>query len=128
MNMFRKQGGMAKIIWILLLGLIIFFSVPAVKIVSIYIDARRIASVMKNLENDAFFRVYALSGAENIKKELLLRFDLEGVPEVTSDEITVTAADDGFDVRVTHYYEVKIIMDKYFTLDVDESGYIPTKQ
>ncbi|MBN1366203.1 MAG: hypothetical protein JW976_15475 [Syntrophaceae bacterium] len=124
----KKQGGLAKIIWILLLGLIIVFSVPAIKIVSVHINARRIASVMKNLEDDAFFRVYALSGAENIKKELLLRFDLEGVPEVTSDEITVTEADDVFDVRVTHHYEVKIIMDKYFTLDIDESGYVPIKQ
>jgi len=127
MNILRKQNGMAKIIWILLLGLIIFISIPAVKIGLIYINANRLASVMKNLKSDAFFRVYA-SSAENIKAELLNRFELEKLPEIKPDEIIVTAEDDRYNVRVTHHYEEKIIMDKYFTLDVDESSYVPIQR
>ena len=127
MNILRKQNGKIKIIWILLLGLIIFISIPAIKIVSIYINYNCIISVMKNLKSDSFFQLYAIN-SDNIKAELLNRFELEKVPEVTADEITVTETGDRFDVRVTHHYEEKIIMDKYFVLDVDESTYIPIKK
>ena len=127
MNILKKQHGKIKIIWILLLGLIIFISIPAIKIVSIHINYNRIISVMKNLKSDSFFQLYAIN-SDNIKTELLNRFELEKVPEVTADEITVTEAGDRFDVRVIHHYERKIIMDKYFVLDVDESTYIPIKK
>lgn len=127
MNILSRQNGKIKIIWILVLGLIIFVSIPAYNIISIRINANRIASVMRTLKSDSYFQLYAIS-ADNIKAELLNRFELEKVPEITADEITVTDAGDRFDVRVTHHYEQKIILDKYYVLDIDESAYVPIKK
>lgn len=127
MYILRKQDGRIKIIWILLLGLIIFASLPAYRIISIHLHANRIISVMKNLKSDSYFQLYAIS-ADNIKAELLNRFELEKVPEITADEITVTPSADRFDVRVKHHYEEKIILKKYFILDIDESTYIPIRK
>jgi len=127
MNILNNQHGGLKSLWIFLLGIIILASVPAYKIVSVQIQAYRIASVMKILKEDSFFKLYAMTGAENIRAELLNRFELERVPEITPAEITVTQAADQYHVRVAHRYRVKIIMDQYFMLDVDESAQIPLK-
>jgi hypothetical protein len=123
MRILKKQHGMATISWILLLGFIITISFLAVKIIPIYYNYYRITSTLENLKSDIFFQISA-KNQEKIKTELLNLLGKANLPEVTSDEITVTEADDKYNVRVKHQYKEKILKDRYFILNVDESTYI----
>ncbi|MGP8153579.1 MAG: DUF4845 domain-containing protein [Smithella sp.] len=106
------------------MGLIIAISLPAIKIIPIYIKSIRITSTLKNLKSDMFLQVSA-KNPENLKKELLNRLGIENISEVTADEITVTKVLDKYNVRIKHQYMEKILKDRYFILDVDESVDMP---
>jgi hypothetical protein len=123
MHILRNQNGMSMVSWILLLGLVIVISIPAVKIIHIYIKSSHIASTLKSIKSDTLFLNNA-KNPESIKTKLLNSLAIVNVPEVTPDEITVTNANK-YIVRIKHSYREKILNDWYFTLDADESVDIP---
>jgi hypothetical protein len=108
----------------LLLGLIIAVSIPATKIVHIYINSSHIASTLKSIKSDTLFLNNA-KNPESIKTKLLKSLAIVNVPEVTPDEITITKDDNKYIVRIKHPYREKILNDWYFTMDADESVDIP---
>ncbi|MGD0168367.1 MAG: hypothetical protein ABSE54_01415 [Smithella sp.] len=124
-RIFRKQNGMSMVSWLLLLGLVIVISIPATKIAQIYINSLHIASALKDIELNKLFQLN-INDPKNIKTKLLKSLAILNVTEVTPDEITVTNADDKCIVRIQHHYKEKILYDRNFTLDVDESVELPT--
>ena len=124
MRRLKQQKGMTAIGWLLTIGVIIAVSIPAMKIIPIYLSDIKVHNALKKLESDMAAQAHIIT-AEKIKKDLLHRFELQNMPEITPDEITVIQTDDAFKVRITHQYKERIIKDKYFTFSIDKSVEIP---
>jgi hypothetical protein len=124
-RIFKKQNGMSMVSWLLLLILVIAISIPATKIAQMYINSFHISSALKDIKLNKLFQLN-VNDPKKIKKRLLRSLAVLGVTEVTPDEITVTNADGKCIVRIQHHYKQKILFDRYFTMDVDESVELPT--
>jgi hypothetical protein len=125
MNTLKKQNGMSGIGWLLLV-LIIIISVPGIKIINVYIKDMKINAEINKLGGDLLkLQINLKITPEKIKSDLLDRFALKGMPEITADEITVTESDVNYNVRIQHQFKEQIIMDKYFILNVDRAVDIP---
>jgi hypothetical protein len=120
----KQQKGMTAIGWLLTIGLIIAFSIPAMKIIPIYFSDIKVHNALKKLESDLAAQANIIT-AEKIKKDLLHRFELQNMPEITPDEVMVTQTNDEFIVRITHQYKERIIKDKYFIFNIDKSVTVP---
>ena len=120
----RQQNGMTAVGWLLTVGLIIAASIPAMKIIPIYLSDVKVHNALKKLEMDLTSQAGIMTAAK-IKQGLLHRFELQNMPEITPDEIMVTQTADAFKVRITHQYSERIIKDKYFTFKIDKSVEIP---
>ena len=123
-RIFRKQNGMSMVSWLLLLVLVIAISIPATKIAQIYINSLHISAALKDIKLNKLFKLN-VNDPKNIKTKLLRSLAILNVREVTPDEITVTNVDDKCIVRIQHHYQERILYDRYFTLDVDESVELP---
>ncbi|MFZ1982648.1 MAG: hypothetical protein WAU61_15200 [Smithella sp.] len=123
-RIFRKQNGMSMVSWLLLLVLVIAISIPATKIAQIYINSLHISAALKDIKLNKLFQLN-VNDPKNIKTKLLRSLAILNVREVTPDEITVTNVDDKCIVRIQHHYKERILYDRYFTLDVDESVELP---
>jgi hypothetical protein len=126
MSILKKQNGMSLIGWLITIGLIIFVSIPAIKIIPIYIKDMKIHSEMNKLGDDIVNSQEALKiTPEKIKSYLLNRFALKGITEITADEIIITESEFNFNVRIQHQFKERIIKDKYFILNSDRTVNIP---
>ena len=124
-RIFRKQNGMSMVSWLLLLILVIAISIPATKIIQMYLNSFHIASALKDIELNKLFQLN-VNDPKKIKKRVLRSLAILSVTEVTPDEITVTNADGKCIVRIQHRYKEKILFNRYFTMNVDESVELPT--
>jgi hypothetical protein len=124
MFILKQQKGMSAVGWLLLLALIIVIVIPGRKIIPIYINDLKITIALNNLSSDLGAQA-GMTSPEKIKSDLLKRFELQHMPEITADEITVTQSLNNYHVRITHQYREKIIEDKYFTLSIDKSVDMP---
>ena len=120
MHILRKQNGMTAVGWIFLL-IILIAAIPAIKIIPVYYKYYQINSALEDFKSDVYFHISA-KNPENIKTELLNLFGKE-VPEITSDDITITEAGDKYNIRIQHQFREKIMNDWYFTLNFDKSTY-----
>jgi hypothetical protein len=124
MHILKQQKGMSAVGWLLLLMLIIVIAIPGMKIIPIYINYLKITVALNGISSD--FAVQAdMITSEKIKNDLLKRFELQHMPEITADEITVTQLYDKYNVRIAHQYKEQIIEDKSFTLNIDKSVDVP---
>ena len=124
MRILNQQKGMSAIGWLLLLALIIIIAIPGKKIIPIYINYLKITVALNSLSSDLAAQA-DMTSSEKIKNDLLKRFKLQQMPEITADEITVTQSYDKYNVRITHQYKEQIMEDKYFTLNIDKSVDMP---
>ena len=126
MSILKKQNGMSLIGWLITIGLIIFVSIPAIKIIPIYIKDMKIHGEMNKLGDDIVNSQEAIKiTPEKIKSYLLNRFALKGITEITADEIIITESEFNFNVRIQHQFKERIIKDKYFILNSDRTVNIP---
>jgi hypothetical protein len=126
MSILKNQNGGSHIGWLIMLGLIIIIAVPGMKIVPVYLKDTKIDGALKKLEVDVVkSQAESTVTPDKIKSDLLDRYALKDIPEITDDDITVTETSDKFIVRIQHEFKVRIILDKYFTLNVDRSAEIP---
>lgn len=120
----KKQDGMSTIGWILLIGFIIAVSIPGMKIIPIYINDLKIHNALNKMKSATAVQTN-LTNPSKIKKDLLDRFELQQMPEITPDEIIVTQSQDKFTIRITHQYKEHLFKDRYFTLNIDKTVEIP---
>jgi hypothetical protein len=124
MYILKQQKGMSAVGWLLLLVLLVVLVIPGRKIIPIYINYLKITVALNGLSSDLTAQA-DMTTSEKIKNDLLKRFELQHMPEITSDEVTVTPSYKKFNVRVTHQYKEQIWEDKYFIFNIDKSVDMP---
>ena len=86
MNRWHRQNGMTAIGWLLVLGLIAFFTLITLRLVPFYLEFAKVASALESLENEP--GLTSKTKAE-IVKLVRKRFDVNDVMNVSAKELKV---------------------------------------
>ena len=119
MRSLKQQQGMTAIGWILLLGLIIIISLPAMKIIPMYLNSLKITYTLKDLKSKLSERGETITPDE-IKKLLLTLLDDKMLKEIIADEITVSQENQVCKVRIQHEYKKQIAGNWYIVLEIND--------
>ncbi len=86
MNRWHHQNGMTAIGWMLMLGLIAFFTLITLRLVPLYMEYAKVASSLESLQNEP--GITRKTKAEIIRM-LQKRFDVNDVMTVSAKEIKI---------------------------------------
>jgi len=100
MNTRHHQKGMTAIGWLLVLGLIAFFSLITLRLVPLYLEYSKVASVLESLQNEPGITDRSRSEIVSLVSR---RFDVNDVREV--DPRTIKVSKDNGILTVSIDYE-----------------------
>ena len=86
MNRWHRQKGMTAIGWLLVLGLIAFFTLITLRLLPLYLEYAKVASALESLENEP--GITRKTRAE-IVKLVQKRFEVNDVMNVSAKEIKI---------------------------------------
>jgi len=122
MHSLQRQKGMTAIGWLIVLGLIGFFTLLTLKMLPSYMEYYKIVSTLESLEDES-----SLHSPADIKRLLNRRFNISYVETINEHDVKVTSAGPMF--KVTAKYEskvhlfgnVSVVMDFYKQVKVRRS-------
>lgn len=123
MRSLHKQKGMTAIGWLIVLGLIGFFTLLTLKMTPSYLEHYKIVSILKSLEKEP-----ALQSPEDIRRLLNRRFNISYVETINAKDVKITSAGEYFrvtakyDSRVHLFGNVSVVMDFYKQVQVRRSS------
>lgn len=105
MNGLHRQRGMTAIGWVIVLGLIAFFTLITLRLVPLYLEYGKVASVLESLENEP--GITRASKAE-IYKLISRRFDVNDVSNVDPRDATIESKNGVLTVNMNYERRTKI--------------------
>ncbi len=87
MNRWHRQKGMTAIGWLLVLGLIAFFTLITLRLLPLYLEYAKVAAALESLENEP--GITRKTRAE-IVKMVQKRFDVNDVMNVSPKELKIS--------------------------------------
>jgi len=118
----HRQKGMTAIGWLIVLGLIGFFTLLTLKMAPSYMEYYKIVSTLDSLEQES-----GIVGPEDIRRLLDRRFNISYVETIKARDVKITSASSGFNVtakyesRVHLFANVDVIMSFYKQVKVHRS-------
>ena len=124
MKSIHRQRGMTPIGWVLVLLLIAFFALIALKLVPIYIESFSVASVIADLKDEPGI------GSKNAREIVSLvekRLDINNVSSVSGDDIFVERL--GGTMTISAEYEVRepMLGNVEIVVSFNKSVEVPTR-
>jgi DNA-dependent RNA polymerase auxiliary subunit epsilon len=123
MRSLHKQKGMTAIGWLIVLGLIGFFTLLTLKMSPSYMEYYKIVSSLESLEKES-----ALQSPEDIRRLLNRRFNISYVETINEKDVKITNAGKFFrvtakyDSRVHLFGNVSVVMAFYKQVQVRRSS------
>ena len=123
MRSLHRQKGMTAIGWLIVLGLIGFFTLLTLKMTPSYLEHYKIVSILGSLEKEP-----ALQSPEDIRRLLNRRFNISYVETINAKDVKITSAGEYFrvtakyDSRVHLFGNVSVVMDFYKQVQVRRSS------
>ncbi|HYQ72720.1 MAG TPA: DUF4845 domain-containing protein [Gammaproteobacteria bacterium] len=122
MRSLQRQKGMTAIGWLIVLGLIGFFTLLTLKMAPSYMEYYKIVSTLDTLESES-----AIHTPADIRRLLNRRFNISYVETINERDVKITSAGPMF--KVTAKYEskvhlfgnVSVVMDFYKQVKVRRS-------
>ena len=99
----KQQRGMTTIGFILIIGMIAFFTAIGVKLVPMYIEYYSVKSILKTVQGES---ETASKSAAEIEETIVKRLQINEIHRVTKNDITITK--DGKKVIIEIAYEARI--------------------
>lgn len=99
----KQQQGMTAIGFILIIGMIAFFTAIGVKLIPMYMEYYSVTSILKTIQGEP---ETASRSAAEIEDTILKRFSINEVRRVTKDDITITK--EGKKVSIEIAYEARV--------------------
>ena len=87
MNRWHRQNGMTAIGWLLVLGLIAFFTLITLRLLPLYLEYAKVAAALESLENEP--GITSKTRAE-IVKMVQKRFEVNDVMNVSPKELKIS--------------------------------------
>lgn len=103
MQTLKRQQGMTAIGWMIVLGLIAFFVLLALRLVPGYLEFSTVSASLESLENEPGITEKSVPEIRNM---LGKRFDINAVSSITSKDVKVENKDGR--LRVWVDYEVRV--------------------
>lgn len=124
MKSIHRQRGMTPLGWILVLLMIGFFALMALKLVPIYLESFTVGSVISDMKNEP--GIGSMSALE-ITSKLNKRFDINTVTDVTTDDIYIEKTGDV--MTITAEYEVRenFLANIDFVVSINKSVEVPLR-
>ena len=122
MRSLHRQKGMTAIGWLIVLGLIGFFTMLVLKMSPSYLEYYKIVSALESLENES-----GLQSPADIRRLLNRRFNISYVDTINEKDVKVTSAGPMFKVtakyesRVDLFGNVSVVMSFYKQVKVRRS-------
>lgn len=88
MNRWHHQRGMTAIGWMLVLGLIAFFTLITLRLVPLYLEYGKVVSVVESLQNESGI---GTMGRAEVVKIISKRFDVNDVRNVDAKKVEITS-------------------------------------
>jgi hypothetical protein len=101
MRSLHRQKGMTAIGWLIVLGLIGFFTLLTLKMSPSYMEYYKIVSTLESLENES-----GIQSPADIRRLLNRRFNISYVETINEKDVKITTAGPLF--RVTAKYESRV--------------------
>jgi DNA-dependent RNA polymerase auxiliary subunit epsilon len=101
MRSLHRQKGMTAIGWLIVLGLIGFFTLLTLKMTPSYLEYYKIVSTLDSLENES-----GIQSPADIRRLLNRRFNISYVETINEKDVKITSAGPAF--RVTADYESRV--------------------
>ncbi len=108
----KKQHGMTAIGFVMLLGVIAFFTAVALKLTPLYLENFEVSSVLKSLSDEAGIANKSVAEIEEI---IMKRLGVNNVTHVTKDNIDISKEDGktsvviSYEARVSLFYNIDIV-------------------
>ena len=118
----KKQKGMTAIGWLLVLLLVVFFAITAIKLIPMYLDSYKVTVSLELLQNDAKAKG---KPAIEIKKLLMKRLDVNMVSDVSPQDITISRNRNSITVEVDYEARRQLFGNLHMVLVYNESVEIP---
>ena len=99
----KQQQGMTAIGFVLIIGMIAFFTAIGVKLIPMYIEYYSVTSILKTIQGEP---ETASRSAAEIEETILKRFNINEIHRVTKDNITITK--EGKKVIIEIAYEARV--------------------
>lgn len=109
------QRGMTGIGWLIVLALIGFFVLLALRMVPAYLDYFKVVSTLEALEEESGF-----SSPAEIRRLLERRFDVSFVSNITPQEVEIKPAGNKFSVKASYEKREHIISNVYIVMEFDK--------
>ena len=115
MRSLSRQDGMTGIGWLIVLALIGFFTLLALKMVPSYLEYFKVASTLDSLTKESGFRTPA-----EIRNVLDRRFDISYVDTITPQDVVIRPAGDNFKVQAQYESRVHLFGNVSVVMDFDK--------
>lgn len=106
MKLASQQRGMTGIGWLLMIAVIIFVVLIAIKILPVYIDHFNVSSVLSSLENEP--GISTMTGGE-VTNMLMKRLDINIVKDVTRDDIYISQQNQVRLIEIEYQVQRKLV-------------------
>ena len=114
MRSLHRQKGMTAIGWLIVLGLIGFFTLLTLKMAPSYMEYFKVASTLESLEQES-----GIQSPADIRRLINRRFNISYVETISDKDVKITTAGPAFRVtanyesRVHLFYNVYVVMTFY---------------
>lgn len=99
----RTQKGLSLSTFMFVLVVISVLGIFAMKIVPMYLEYRSVKTAMDDLAGEDF------DSPKQVKDALMKKLSISYVNSVSSDDITITPSDGGYEVEVDYYVEKPLV-------------------
>lgn len=122
MKSIKNQRGMTPIGWILVFALIAFFTLLAIKLVPVYIEGFKVASILESLKEN---REVGSMSTRQIMNTLNKRFDIDMVTDVQADDVYIEKTSGVLTITVDYEVRKNFIGNIDFLITFNKSVEVP---
>lgn len=115
MRSMTQQKGMTAIGWLIVLALIGFFVLLALRMVPAYLEYQKVVSSLNSLEKESGF-----SSPGEIRRLLERRFDISYVNVITVQDLVIKPKGDGYSVTASYEASEHIVGNVYVVMDFEK--------
>ena len=117
----RRERGMTMVGMVILVAFIGLFAFAALRLTPVYLNYAKVVGVVNGIHEEFDGRNPTRSAMRN---SITRRFDVESVGEITAREVSVTAVDGGFEVRVQYDHVSPFIANVSFFVHFDKKALV----
>ena len=110
-----RQKGMTGIGWLIVLALIAFFALLALRMVPAYLEYYKIVSTLQSIEKETGYQ-----SPDEIRKLIERRFDISYVNVIQPKDVKIKSAGQNYSVRVNYDAREHLFANVYVVMSFDK--------